>query len=194
MYAHVKRILDIVLSGAALVVLSPVMLLTALAVLLTSEGPVFFRQTRMGLHQQPFMIYKFRTMRVDAPEKPTREMKAQYITPVGRFLRASSLDELPQLVNIIKGDMSIVGPRPVILKEKKLIEARAAVHAYDVRPGLTGWAQINGRDRVSVKRKAALDGEYVQRMSFGFDVRCVLGTFIKVLRQEDVVDGAPSGR
>ena len=189
MYEHVKRIMDIVLAGAALIALSPIMLLTALAVKLTSEGPVFFRQTRMGRYMQPFTIYKFRTIRVDAPEKPTREIRDQYITPVGKFLRASSLDELPQLVNILRGDMAIVGPRPVILKEKKLIAAREAVRAYDVRPGLTGWAQINGRDRVSTRRKAQLDGEYVQRMSFAFDVRCILGTFIKVLRQEDVVDG-----
>ena len=197
MYIHVKRILGLLLSLAALVVLSPLMLILSAIIRITSPGPVFFRQRRVGIGKSHFMIYKFRTMRIDAPkDQPTHLLKdpSAYITPVGRFLRRSSLDELPQLLNIIKGEMAVVGPRPALWNQFDLIAERDKYGANDVRPGLTGWAQINGRDELPIDVKARLDGEYVRRMSFTFDVRCVLGTVLKVLRSEGVVEGAQDGR
>ena len=193
MYTHVKRILDFLLSLLALIVLSPLLLVLAAIIRVTSPGPVFFRQKRVGKGKIHFMIFKFRTMRTDAPkDMPTHllEDPDAYITPVGRFLRRSSLDELPQLINILKGDMAVVGPRPALWNQFDLIEERDRYGANDVRPGLTGWAQINGRDELPIDVKARLDGEYVRRMSFGFDVRCVLGTLFKVLRSEGVVEGS----
>jgi len=154
---------------------------------------VLFRQKRVGQGKRHFMIYKFRTMRTDAPkDQPTHLLQDPnaYITPVGRFLRRSSLDELPQLMNILKGEMAVVGPRPALWNQFDLIAERDRYGANDVRPGLTGWAQINGRDELPIEVKARLDGEYVKRMSFGFDLRCILGTVVKVLRSEDVVEGA----
>lgn len=197
MYIHVKRILGLLLSLLALVVLSPLLLILAAIIRLTSPGPVFFRQRRVGIGKSHFMIYKFRTMRIDAPkDQPTHLLKdpSAYITPVGRFLRRSSLDELPQLINIIKGEMAVVGPRPALWNQFDLIAERDKYGANDVRPGLTGWAQINGRDELPIDVKARLDGEYVKRMSFCFDVRCVLGTVLKVLRSEGVVEGAQDDR
>ena len=197
MYIHVKRILGLLLSLLALVVLSPLMLILAAIIRLTSPGPVFFRQRRVGIGKSHFMIYKFRTMRIDAPkDQPTHLLKdpSAYITPVGRFLRRSSLDELPQLFNIFKGEMAVVGPRPALWNQFDLIAERDKYGANDVRPGLTGWAQINGRDELPIDVKARLDGEYVKRMSFTFDVRCVLGTVLKVLRSEGVVEGAQDDR
>ena len=197
MYIHVKRILGLLLSLFAMVVLSPLLLILAVIVRLTSPGPVFFRQRRVGIGKSHFMIYKFRTMRIDAPkDQPTHLLKdpSAYITPVGRFLRRSSLDELPQLLNIIKGEMAVVGPRPALWNQFDLIAERDKYGANDVRPGLTGWAQINGRDELPIDVKARLDGEYVKRMSFTFDVRCVLGTVMKVLRSEGVVEGAQDDR
>jgi len=196
MYTHLKRILDFLLASLALVVFSPLLLVLAAVIRATSPGPVFFRQRRVGLGKSHFMIYKFRTMRIDAPkDQPTHLFKdpAAYITPVGRFLRRSSLDELPQLLNIIKGEMSVVGPRPALWNQFDLIAERDKYGANDVRPGLTGWAQINGRDELPIDVKARLDGEYVRRMSFGFDVRCVLGSVMKVLRSEGVIEGAQAG-
>ena len=193
MYAHVKRVLDFALALLALVALSPLLLAIAAAVALTSRGPVLFRQKRVGRGKKLFTIYKFRTMRVDAPkDSPTHLLKdpAAYITPVGRVLRASSLDELPQLFNILKGEMALVGPRPALWNQDDLVAARDAVGANDVRPGLTGWAQINGRDELPIPVKARLDGEYVRRMSFLFDARCVLGTVWKVARADGVVEGS----
>ena len=194
MYARtVKRMLDFALALLALAVLSPLLLVIALAVRLTSPGPALFCQQRVGRGRRLFTIYKFRTMRTDTPkDQPTHLLKDPdaYITPVGRFLRAASLDELPQLINIIRGDMAVVGPRPALWNQDDLIAAREAVGANDVRPGLTGWAQINGRDELPIPVKARLDGEYVRRMSFVFDARCVLGTVLKVARQEGVVEGA----
>ena len=192
MYNHVKRILDLILSLLALAALSPLMLVLALAVKLTSPGPVFFRQKRVGLKKTHFMIYKFRTMRTDAPkDQPTHLLKNPnaFITPVGRFLRKSSLDELPQLFNILKGEMAVVGPRPALWNQFDLIAERDKYGANDVRPGLTGWAQINGRDELPIDVKARLDGEYVRRMSFFFDVRCIVGTVFSVARAEGVVEG-----
>jgi O-antigen biosynthesis protein WbqP len=196
MYTHLKRILDFLLALMALVLLSPLLLVLAVVIRATSPGPVFFRQKRVGLGKSHFMIYKFRTMRTDAPkDQPTHLLKdpAAYITPVGRFLRRSSLDELPQLLNIIKGEMAVVGPRPALWNQFDLIAERDKYGANDVRPGLTGWAQINGRDELPIDVKARLDGEYVRRMSFGFDVRCVLGTVLKVLRSDGVVEGTQEG-
>ena len=195
MYSYIKRFLDILLSLLALIVLSPVLLVLALFIRFTSPGPVFFRQKRVGKGKTHFMIYKFRTMRTDAPkDQPTHLLQnpGAFITPVGRFLRKYSLDELPQLINILKGEMAVVGPRPALWNQFDLIAERDRYGANDVRPGLTGWAQINGRDELPIDVKARLDGEYVRRMSFGFDVRCVLGTVFSVLRSEGVVEGAQS--
>ena len=197
MYIHVKRILGLLLSLLALVVLSPLLLILSAIIRLTSPGPVFFRQRRVGIGKTHFMIYKFRTMRIDAPkDQPTHLLKDPnaYITPVGRFLRRSSLDELPQLINIIKGEMAVVGPRPALWNQFDLIAERDKYGANDVRPGLTGWAQINGRDELPIDVKARLDGEYVKRMSFGFDLRCIMGTVVKVLRSEGIVEGVQDDR
>lgn len=193
MYPTIKRVLDFLIALLALIVLSPAMLIIALVIRLTSPGPVLFKQKRAGLHGEHFMIYKFRTMRTDAPkEAPTHLLQnaASFITPVGKFLRASSLDELPQLINILKGEMSLVGPRPALWNQFDLLDARQKVGANDVLPGLTGWAQINGRDELPIDVKARLDGEYVRRMGFLFDVRCVLGTVLSVLRRDGIHEGA----
>lgn len=193
MYTHVKRVLDFALALLALIVLSPLLLVLAIAVKATSPGPILFRQKRVGKDKVHFMILKFRTMRTDAPKDQPTHMLANpeaYITPVGRFLRRSSLDELPQLINIIAGEMAIVGPRPALWNQFDLIEERDKYGANGVRPGLTGWAQINGRDELPIDVKAALDGEYVRRMSFTFDARCILGTVFSVLRSDGVVEGA----
>ena len=193
MYPYVKRALDFVLSLVALILLSPVMLIIAIVIRATSPGPVFFRQKRVGLRRSHFMIYKFRTMRTDAPkDAPTHLLQnaQSFITPVGKFLRASSLDELPQLINILRGEMAVVGPRPALWNQYDLIAAREAVGANDVLPGLTGWAQINGRDELPIDVKAWLDGEYVRRMSFLFDLRCIFGTVFSVLRRDGVREGA----
>ncbi len=193
MYVHLKRGLDFLLALLALAVLSPLLIGLAVAVKASSPGPVFFRQKRVGKGKTHFMIYKFRTMRTDAPkDQPTHLLQnpEAFITPVGRFLRRNSLDELPQLINILKGEMAVVGPRPALWNQFDLIAERDKYGANDLRPGLTGWAQINGRDELPIDVKARLDGEYVKRMSLGFDIRCVLGTVISVLRHEDIREGA----
>ena len=197
MYVHVKRGLDVAIALVALVVLSPVMLMIAAAVRATSPGPVFFRQKRVGIHRSHFMIYKFRTMRTDAPkDAPTHLLQnaASFITPVGRFLRASSLDELPQLFNILRGEMSFVGPRPALWNQYDLIAAREAVGANDVLPGLTGWAQINGRDELPIPVKVRYDREYVENLSLKMDARCFFGTIWSVLRAEGVREGGTGGK
>ncbi len=191
-YTKVKRVLDFIMSLGACVVLSPVLLLLCIAIKADSRGPVLFKQKRVGIHKTYFPIYKFRTMRMDTPkDMPTHLLKnpEQYITRMGRFLRKSSLDELPQLFNILKGDMSFVGPRPALWNQDDLVAEREKYGANDVLPGLTGWAQINGRDELEIPVKAKLDGEYVRRMGFLFDVRCFLGTFSSVLRADGVVEG-----
>ena len=163
-----------------------------IAIKLDSKGPILFRQKRVGKGKSHFYILKFRTMRVDTPkDMPTHLLQnpQQYITKVGRFLRKTSLDELPQIVNIFKGDMSVVGPRPALWNQYDLIEERDKYGANDIRPGLTGWAQINGRDELEIPVKAALDGEYVRRMGLLMDARCFFGTFISVLRGDGVVEG-----
>jgi len=191
-YLMIKRAIDFVLSLFALIVLSPVLLLIAILVKVTSKGPAIFRQVRSGKDLREFEIYKFRTMYTSAPkDTPTHMLDGaqSYITPLGAFLRKTSLDELPQLVNILKGDMAIVGPRPPLPTQYDLIEAREKVGANALRPGLTGWAQINGRDELPIDVKAGLDGEYVRRMSFIFDVKCIFGTVAAVFGAKGVKEG-----
>ena len=187
-----KRLIDLILSGCAIVVLSPVLLLLVIAIKLDSPGPVFFKQKRVGLHKTHFNILKFRTMRIDTPRDcPTHllENPQQWITKVGGFLRKTSLDELPQIFNIFAGHMSIIGPRPALWNQFDLIAERDKYGANDVMPGLTGWAQINGRDELPIDVKAKLDGEYVQRQSLAFDIKCFVGTVVSVLRHDGVVEG-----
>lgn len=192
MYVAVKKIIDRVLAFIGLIVLSPLFLVLIVAIKLDSPGPIFFRQKRVGIHKTHFEILKFRTMRTDTPkDMPTHMLKNpdQYITKVGRFLRKTSLDELPQIINIMKGDMAIVGPRPALWNQYDLIKERDKYGANDILPGLTGWAQINGRDELEIPVKAKLDGDYVAKMSFGMDLRCILGTVVSVARQDGVVEG-----
>ena len=187
-----KRLIDIILSGCGIIVLSPVYLIVALAIKIDDPGPVFFRQKRVGLHKTHFNILKFRTMKMDTPrDTPTHllENPQQYITRVGRILRKTSLDELPQIFQIFTGEMSIIGPRPALWNQFDLIEERDKYGANDVRPGLTGWAQINGRDELPIDVKARFDGEYVKNMSFRFDCRCFFGTIVSVLKHDGVVEG-----
>jgi len=189
---YIKRILDLIISYVGLVALSPIFLLIIIAIKLDSPGPIFFRQKMIGLKNSYFYILKFRTMRIDTPkDTPTHllENPEQYITKVGGFLRKTSLDELPQIFNIIRGEMSIIGPRPALWNQADLIAERDKYGANDVMPGLTGWAQINGRDELEIPIKAKLDGEYVRKLSFRFDVRCFLGTISSVLNHEGVVEG-----
>lgn len=192
MYRTFKKIIDRVMAMGGVVILSPVFFLLILAIKLDSRGPVLFRQKRVGIHKQYFNILKFRTMRTDTPKDiPTHllDNPEQYITRVGKFLRKTSLDELPQMINILKGDMAIVGPRPALWNQYDLIAERDKYGANDVLPGLTGWAQINGRDELPIVTKAKLDGEYVSRMSFFMDLRCIFGTIVSVLKQDGVVEG-----
>lgn len=189
---YIKRLLDIILSGVGILVLLPVYGLVALALVLDDPGPLLFRQKRVGIHKSHFMIAKFRSMKVSTPKDvPTHELSnpEQYITRVGKFLRKSSLDELPQIFQIFTGKMSIIGPRPALWNQFDLIAERDKYGANDVRPGLTGWAQINGRDELPIDVKARLDGEYVQNISFLFDCKCFFGTIFAVLRHDGVVEG-----
>lgn len=197
MYPFIKRGIDILLSVLGLIILSPVYLILIIAIKLDSKGPVLFKQKRVGIRKSHFNILKFRTMRTDTPkDTPTHLLQnpEQYITKIGKFLRKTSLDELPQIVNILKGDMSIVGPRPALWNQYDLIAERDKYGANDIRPGLTGWAQINGRDELEIPVKAKLDGEYVKKMGFGMDVRCFFGTFASVLRADGVVEGGTGSK
>lgn len=192
MYKVVKMIADRILALLGLIILSPLFLVLMLAIRLDSKGPVFFRQKRIGIHKKNFMILKFRTMRIDTPKDTPTHLLAnpqQYITRVGRFLRKTSLDELPQIINILRGDMTVVGPRPALWNQYDLIAERDKYGANDILPGLTGWAQINGRDELPIEVKAKLDGEYVRRMGLGMDLRCILGTVVSVAKQDGVVEG-----
>lgn len=187
-----KRLLDIVLSSLGIVVLLPVFVLISLAMLIDDPGPLLFRQKRVGIHKSHFMIAKFRSMKVSTPKDvPTHLLQnpEQYITRMGKFLRKTSLDELPQIFQIFTGKMSIIGPRPALWNQFDLIEERDKYGANDVRPGLTGWAQINGRDELEIDVKARLDGEYVRNLSFLFDCKCFFGTIFAVLRHDGVVEG-----
>lgn len=191
-YLVVKRGIDVVLSLGGIIVLAPVWILLGVAVKCESKGPILFKQKRVGIGKKHFNILKFRTMRIDTPKDiPTHLLKnpEQYITKMGKFLRKTSLDELPQIFNILKGDMSIIGPRPALWNQYDLIEERDRYGANDILPGLTGWAQINGRDELEIPVKAKLDGEYVEKMSFLFDVKCFFGTIVSVLKSDGVVEG-----
>ena len=191
-YIKKKEYLDIYLSLMALFFLAPLFLTLVIAIKLDSPCPVFFKQKRVGIHQKHFKILKFRTMRTDTPkDMPTHLLQDpdQYITKVGKFLRKTSLDELPQLINIVKGEMSIIGPRPALWNQYDLIEEREKYGANDILPGLTGWAQIHGRDELDIPEKAKLDGYYVDNLSFGLDVKCFFGTILSVLRSDGVVEG-----
>lgn len=191
-YMRIKRIIDIVLSFLAMVFLAPVFLFLIIAIKLDSPGPILFKQKRVGIHKSYFYILKFRTMRIDTPkDMPTHllENPEQWITKVGKFLRKTSLDELPQIWNIFVGEMSIIGPRPALWNQYDLIQERDKYDANDVPVGLTGWAQINGRDELPIEVKAQLDGEYVERVSFRFDCRCFVGTILAVVKHDGIVEG-----
>ncbi len=189
--AFFKRAIDFVLSLGGVVVLAVPMGIIALAIKIDDPGPALFKQKRVGLHKSYFQLYKFRSMKMNTPDIPTHllENPDQYITKIGKFLRKTSLDELPQLFNILTGKMSIIGPRPALWNQDDLIAERDKYGANDVKPGLTGWAQINGRDELEIPVKAKLDGEYVEKLSFGFDCKCFFGTIAAVLRSDGVVEG-----
>lgn len=191
-YLLVKRAIDFICSLLALLILSPIFLVLILAIKLDSKGPVLFKQKRIGIHKTHFNILKFRTMRIDTPKDiPTHQLKnpGQYITKVGKFLRRTSLDELPQIWNIFVGQMSIIGPRPALWNQYDLIEERDKYGANDVPVGLTGWAQINGRDELPIKEKAKLDGEYAKHIGPLIDIRCFFGTIFSVLHSDGVKEG-----
>lgn len=196
MYGAVKRGGDLFFSCISMLILAPLFLVLVIAVKLDSPGPVLFRQKRVGIHKRHFYILKFRTMLQDAPSDVPTHLhieSEQHFTRLGRFLRRTSLDELPQIINIIRGDMSWVGPRPALWNQEDLIAERDKYGANDVRPGLTGWAQINGRDELDILQKAALDGEYVEKMGLKMDLRCFFGSFHKVLRGDGVREGSRKG-
>lgn len=189
---YIKRILDIIISLFACIILALPMLIIAILIKLESPGPILFRQKRIGIHKHCFEILKFRTMKISAPhDMPTHllESPEQYITRVGWFLRKTSMDELPQIFQILAGKMSWIGPRPALWNQYDLIAERDKYGANDISPGLTGWAQINGRDELSIDIKAQYDGEYVKEMSFFFDCKCFFGTISKVLRREGIREG-----
>lgn len=198
MYLKIKKIMDSFLAAMGLIVLSPLFCALIIWIKLDSKGPVLFKQKRIGIHKKTFHILKFRTMRIDTPKDMPTHMLAdpeQYITKAGHFLRKTSLDELPQIINILMGDMSIIGPRPALWNQYDLIAERDKYGANDVLPGLTGWAQINGRDELEIPVKAKLDGEYVAKLRKGslsgflMDTRCFFGTIVSVLRSDGVVEG-----
>lgn len=188
----VKRVIDVVLSFLGLIMLSWLYLILIIAIKIDDPGPAFFTQKRVGIGKSYFKLHKFRSMKMCTPhDTPTHllENPEQYITRMGKFLRKSSLDELPQIWDIFVGNMSIIGPRPALWNQDDLIAERDKYGANDVRPGLTGWAQINGRDELEIDVKAKFDGEYVEKMSFWFDVKCFFGTIFSVLRSDGVVEG-----
>ncbi|MBR3804250.1 MAG: sugar transferase [Clostridia bacterium] len=187
-----KRVFDILFSFIAIFAFLPFFLIIAIAIKIDSRGPVFFKQKRYGRNKKPFNILKFRSMSVEAPKSvPTYGLvnSDKYITKLGKFLRKTSLDELPQLFNIFVGQMSFIGPRPVILEEVDLIEERDKYGANALRPGISGWAQINGRDELGYVVKAKYDGEYAEKISLWFDIKCLFGTVFKVLKRDGVVEG-----
>lgn len=187
-----KRIIDFLLSLIGIIVLSPVLLLLCLAIKIDSKGPIIFKQKRVGKNKTHFNIYKFRTMKIDTPkEMPTHLLEDPdfYITKVGKFLRKTSLDELPQLFNIIKGDMAVIGPRPALWNQYDLIEERDKYGANNIRPGLTGLAQISGRDELEIPIKAKLDGKYTDNISLMMDIKCFFGTITSVFKSDGVVEG-----
>lgn len=192
MYLRIKRVIDIVIAIGGLVVLSPVFLACIIAIKLNSKGPILFKQTRIGIHKSTFEILKFRSMSIDAPKNmPTHQLENAdiWITKVGSILRKTSLDELPQLINILKGDMSVIGPRPCLPTQNDLIEERDKYGANDIKPGLTGLAQIKGRDELPIDIKASFDGEYVSNMSLLFDCKLFIGTVFSVFKSDGIVEG-----
>lgn len=191
-YIFFKRVLDFLLALVGLIVLSPVFLILIVFIKLDSEGPILFKQKRVGIHKTHFEILKFRTMKIDTPKDMPTHMLAnpeKYITRVGKFLRKTSLDELPQIINILKGEMSIIGPRPALWNQYDLIAERDKYGANDILPGLTGWAQVHGRDELEIEEKAKLDGYYVKHLGFKLDVQCFFLTIKSVLKSEGVVEG-----
>lgn len=191
-YLKIKRLIDIILSTLGLILLSPLFLVLIIAIKVDSPGPVLFKQKRVGIHKSHFYILKFRTMRINTPkDTPTHllENPDQWITKAGKFLRKTSLDELPQIINIFKGEMSFIGPRPALWNQYDLIEERDKYSANNVPVGLTGWAQINGRDELEIDVKASLDGEYAEKIGFMIDIRCFFGTIFRVLKSDGVVEG-----
>lgn len=192
MYSKVKRIIDFIVALIGLIVLSWLFLILIIWIKIDSKGPVLFKQKRIGIHKSYFNIYKFRTMYIDTPKDMPTHMLAdpdQYITKAGKFLRKTSLDELPQILNILKGEMSIIGPRPALWNQDDLVAERDKYGANDVMPGLSGWAQINGRDELPIDVKAKLDGEYADKISLSFDLKCFFGTIKSVLKSDGVVEG-----
>lgn len=192
LYLKFKRVVDVLLSIIGLIVLSPLFLVLILAIKLDSKGPILFKQKRVGIHKEHFNILKFRTMSIDTPkDTPTHLLNNpdQWITRVGKFLRKTSLDELPQIINILKGEMSIIGPRPALWNQYDLIEERDKYGANDVPAGITGWAQINGRDELEIEIKAKLDGEYVEKIGLLMDLKCFIGTILSILKSDGVVEG-----
>jgi len=192
-YIHVKRGIDVILSLVSLILLSPLFIIIMMTIKLDSTGPFFFKQKRIGVHKSHFYIYKFRSMQVNAPkDQPTHLLKNadSHITRVGKFLRKSSLDELPQLINILKGDMSIIGPRPALWNQYDLITERDKYGANEIKPGLTGWAQINGRDELLIEDKARLDGFYVNNYGIIIDILCFFKTIKSVFKREGIVEGS----
>jgi len=196
-YLKIKRIIDVILSLVGLIILFPIFLVIIIAIKIDSKGYIFFKQRRVGIHKTYFNILKFRTMRIDTPKDvPTHmlENPEQWITKVGKFLRKTSLDELPQIINILKGDMSIIGPRPALWNQYDLVEERDKYNANDIRPGLTGLAQINGRDELEICDKAELDGEYVKNISLKSDVKLFFKTILSVLKKDGVVEGGTGSK
>lgn len=191
-YEVFKRILDLIFSLAGLIILIPVFIMISLFIKIESKGPIFFKQKRVGKNKKYFNILKFRTMKAETPkDMPTHMLNnaENYITKIGKILRKTSLDELPQLINILKGQMSLIGPRPALWNQEDLIRERDKYNANSVRPGLTGWAQVNGRDELEIPIKAKYDGEYVEKMSFLFDIKIFVKTIIKVFKHDGVVEG-----
>jgi len=191
-YLKWKRLIDFILSAIGIPLLIIPIIIISIAIKIDSPGPVFFKQRRVGTDKKSFYILKFRTMDINTPFNIPTEMLEdadRYITRVGGFLRKTSLDEIPQIFNIFLGHMSIVGPRPALWNQYKLIYLRDKCNANSVRPGLTGWAQINGRDTLTIKEKVAFDGEYIKKMSFSFDLYCFFKTIVKVIKREDIVEG-----
>lgn len=196
-YLPFKRLFDILLSLLAIIAFSPLYLIIAIVVKCSSKGPIFFKQMRIGKNKKHFNILKFRTMRIDTPKDvPTHmlENPEQYITGIGRFLRKTSLDEIPQAFNIFVGQMSIVGPRPALYNQDDLVAERDKYHANEIIPGLSGWAQCNGRDTLPISEKAKLDGEYVKRFNIWFDIRIIFKTFFQAFRGKDEVEGKTSNK
>ncbi|WP_353106842.1 sugar transferase [Acetoanaerobium noterae] len=184
--------MDIIFSVIGIILLFPIFLIIIISIKINSPGPILFKQKRFGINKSYFYILKFRTMRIDTPrDTPTHLLNNpdKWITRVGAFLRKTSLDELPQIINILRGEMSIIGPRPALWNQYDLIEERDKYKANDIPVGLTGWAQINGRDELDIKDKARLDGEYANNIGIVMDIRCFIGTIFKVLRRDGVIEG-----